>query len=81
MSSPQTEEQAKLQALLNLLSELQSKGKITGAQFREYRDLWIKQQPNDRDLTVWQLKQLNEKVTGNPPTATEPTKKWRRQKL
>lgn len=81
MSSPQTEEQAKLQALLKLLSELQSKGKIQGAQFREYRDLWMKQQPNDRDATVWQLKQLNEKVAENPPPASEPHKKWGRQKL
>ena len=81
MSSSQTEEQAKLQALLKLLSELQSKGKIHGAQFREYRDLWMKQEPNDREVTVWQLKQLNEKETANPTSTTEPHKKWRRQKL
>jgi hypothetical protein len=59
MSSIETDEQIKLKVFLRLLSELQSKGKIDGKQFREYRELWINQQPNDRDVTVWQLKQLN----------------------
>jgi hypothetical protein len=58
MSSTETDEQIKLRTVLGLLSELQSKGKITGKQFREYRELWINQQPNDRDVTVWNLKQL-----------------------
>lgn len=59
MSSIETDEQIKLRAFLGLLSELQSKDKITGKQFRDYRELWINQQPNDRDVTVWHLKQLN----------------------
>jgi hypothetical protein len=58
MSSVETDKQVELRAFLGLLSELQSKGKITGQQFREYRELWVNQQPNDRDVTVWQLKQL-----------------------
>jgi hypothetical protein len=58
MSSTETDEQIKLKVFLRLLSELQSKGKIDGKQFREYRELWINQQPNDRDVTVWHLKQL-----------------------
>jgi hypothetical protein len=58
MSSTETDEQIKLRTFIRLLSELQSKGKITGKQFREYRELWINQQPNDRDVTVWHLKQL-----------------------
>ena len=58
MCSTETNEQRQLRDFLRLLSELQSKGKISGKQFREYRELWINQQPNDRDVTVWQLKQL-----------------------
>jgi len=67
-----------------LLSELQSKGKITGKQFREYRELWINQQPNDRDVTVWNLKQLlsNETKPALPKNqSNEMQKKPRRQKL
>ena len=63
MSSTETDKQIELRAFLRLLSELQSKGKITGKQFREYRELWINQQPNDRDVTVWHLKQLLNKET------------------
>ena len=59
MSITDTNEHIQLRDFLRLLSELQSKGKITGKQFREYRELWINQQPNDRDVTVWNLKQLN----------------------
>jgi hypothetical protein len=58
MSNIETDEQVKLRNFLRLLTELQSNGRITGQQFREYRELWIKQQPNDRDVTVWNLKQL-----------------------
>ncbi len=53
-----TKEQQDLREFVKLLGELQSKGKITGQQFRENRELWIHQQPNDRDVLVWQLKQL-----------------------
>jgi hypothetical protein len=53
-----TNEQLELRAFVKLLSELQSKGKITGEQFRENRELWMRQQPNDRDLLIWQLKKL-----------------------
>jgi hypothetical protein len=63
MSSIETDKQIALRAFLGLLSELQSKGKITGAQFRGYRELWINQQPNDRDVLVWDLKQLLKKET------------------
>jgi hypothetical protein len=53
-----TNEQLELRAFVKLLSELQSKGKIAGQQFREYREQWTQQQPNDRDVLVWRLKQL-----------------------
>jgi hypothetical protein len=78
-----TDEQINLQSLVKLLGELQSKGKITGQQFREYRELWIHQQPNDRDVTVWQLKQL---LNAEPKPSTknqsdEAPKRPTRQKL
>jgi hypothetical protein len=82
MSSTETDEQIELRAFLKLLSELQTKGKITGSQFREYRELWRNQQPNDRDVTVWQLKQL---LNSNPATPknqySETPIKPKRQKL
>ena len=53
-----TNEQLELRAFVKLLSELQSKGKIAGQQFREYREQWTQQQPNDRDVLVWRLKKL-----------------------
>ena len=53
-----TNEQLELRAFIKLLADLQSKGKITGQQFRENRELWIHQQPNDRDVLIWRLKQL-----------------------
>jgi hypothetical protein len=82
MSSIETDEQIKLRAFLRLLSELQSKGKITGKQFREYRELWINQQPNDRDVTIWHLKQLNnEPKPAVPKNQPETQKKPTRQKL
>ncbi len=80
MSSTETGEQIELRAFLKLLSELQSKSKITGMQFREYRELWIKQKPNDRDVTVWHLKQLLNSET-KPALPNEPQKKPTRQKL
>lgn len=58
MSNIETDEQVQLRGFLKLLSELQSRGKITGQQFREHRELWIKQQPNDRDVTLWNLRTL-----------------------
>jgi hypothetical protein len=80
MSSAETDKQVELRAFLGLLSELQSKGKITGQQFREYRELWMHQQPNDRDVTVWQLKQLLNRET-KPIVPSEKQKKPARQKL
>ncbi len=62
-----TNEQLELRAFVKLLGELQTKGKITGQQFRENRELWMQQQPNDRDVTVWRLKQLlNTETKTNP---------------
>jgi hypothetical protein len=84
MSSTETGKQIELRAFLGLLSELQSKGKITGEQFRGYRELWINQQPNDRDVTVWDLKQLLNKETKSalPKNQSSGTlKKPTRQKL
>lgn len=83
MSSTETDAQIELRAFLKLLSELQSKGKITGLQFREYRELWINQQPNDRDVTVWHLKQLNNETNQASPKnqSNETPKKPKRQKL
>jgi len=83
MSSIETDEQIKLRAFLGLLSELQSKGKITGQQFREYRELWIKQQPNDREVTIWDLKQLLKVETkpAMPKNQSTKTQKPGRQKL
>ena len=80
MSDTETDKQIELRVFLGLLSELQSKGKITGQQFREYRELWINQQPNDRDVTVWQLKQLLNSET-KPTWPNEKHKKPLRQKL
>lgn len=54
----ETNEQLELRAFVKLLAELQTKGKITGQQFRENRELWMQQQPNDRDALASRLKQL-----------------------
>jgi hypothetical protein len=83
MSSTETDEQIKLRAFLGLLGDLQSKGKITGEQFREYRELWIKQQPNDRDVTVWHLKKLlsDEAKPALPKNQSDEIRKPKRQKL
>jgi hypothetical protein len=82
--SVETDEQIKLRAFLRLLSELQSKGNITGQQFREYRELWINQQPNDREVTVWDLKKLlNDKAKPAllKNQSNEMRKKPKRQRL
>jgi hypothetical protein len=63
-----TNEQLDMQGFMRLLGELQKQGKITGEQFREKRQLWMQQQPNDRDVLIWQLKQLlNTETNPNPP--------------
>lgn len=53
-----TDEQLNMQGFIKLLCELQKQHKITGEQFRENRELWIQQKPNDRDALVSRLKQL-----------------------
>ena len=81
-----TNEQLELRAFIKLLGELQTKGKITGQQFRENRELWMHQQPNDRDVLIWRLKQLLNTETKTNPNAPrtqsdEPPKRPTRQKL
>ena len=80
-----TNEQLELRAFVKLLSELQTKGKITGQQFREYREQWTQQQPNDRDVLVWRLKQLLTTEPKNPNASRtqsdEPPKRPTRQRL
>ena len=80
MSNTETEEQVALRAFLKLLADLQSKGKITGQQFRENRELWLHQQPNDRDVLVYRLKQLlnaETKTSAEQPRSQPPPKKRR----
>ena len=63
-----TEEQLDMQGFMRLLGELQKQGKITGEQFREKRQLYMQQQPNDRDVLIWQLKQLlKTEIKSNSP--------------
>jgi hypothetical protein len=78
-----TDEQLDLQSFVKLLGELQSKGKITGQQFREYRELWMHQQPNDRDILVWRLKELLKTEPKPPPPKNqdEMQKRPTRQRL
>jgi len=77
-ASEPTKEQLELSEFVKLLGALQSKGKITGQQFRENRELWINQQPNDRDVLVWHLKQLlNSETKPNAPRS-QPFQKHRR---
>jgi hypothetical protein len=77
-TSEPTKEQMDLRVFVKLLGELQSKGKITGQQFRENRELWLHQQPNDRDVLVWRLKQLlNTETKPNAPRS-QPFQKPRR---
>jgi hypothetical protein len=74
-----TNEQLELRAFVKLLAELQAKGKITGQEFRENRELWMHQQPNDRDVLVWRLKQLLTTETKNPnQPKSQPFQKPRR---
>jgi hypothetical protein len=65
-----TKEQLELRDFLKLLAELQTKGKINGQQFRENRELWMRQQPNDRDVLTWRLKKLL--TTENIPNLDKP---------
>ena len=76
----ETNVQLELRGFVKLLGDLQSKGKITGQQFREYRELWMQQQPNDRDVLIWRLKQLLKTETkANPDTPkSQPLQKPRR---
>jgi hypothetical protein len=61
-----TNEQLELRGFVKLLGELQSKGKITGQQFRENRELWM-QQPSEREALTWRLKKLlNTETITNP---------------
>jgi hypothetical protein len=50
-----TKEQLDFGEFAKLLAELQRKGKITGQQFREYRDLWV-HQPQEREALTQRLK-------------------------
>jgi hypothetical protein len=52
-----TDEQLDMQGFMKLLGELQKQGKINGEQFREYRDLWLKQ-PIEREGLTQRLKKL-----------------------
>ncbi len=73
-----TKEQQELREFVKLLGELQSKGKITGQQFRENRELWLHQQPNDRDVLVWHLKQLLNTEIKSVAPRSQPFQKPRR---
>ena len=75
----ETNAQLELRGFVKLLGDLQSKGKITGQQFREYRELWTQQQPNDRDVLIWRLKQLlNTETKTNLDTPRNPPPKPRK---
>jgi hypothetical protein len=52
-----TNEQLDLQGFMKLLGELQKQGKISGEQFRENRDLWVKQ-PSEREGLTQRLKMM-----------------------
>jgi hypothetical protein len=77
-TSEPTKEQLELREFVKLLGQLQSKGKITGQQFRENRELWIRQQSNDRDVLVWRLKQLLNTETKPATPRSQPFQKPRR---
>lgn len=53
-----TEEQLDMQGFVTLLGQLQRKSKITGEQFREYREIWVRQ-PSEREGLTSRLKTLN----------------------
>jgi hypothetical protein len=69
------EEQLDMQGFMKLLGELQRRGKINGEQFREKRQLWIQQQPNDRDVLIWQLKQLLNTESNSNPKRNQPVER------
>jgi hypothetical protein len=75
-----TKEQLELREFLKLLADLQTKGKINGQQFRENRELWMRQQPNDRDVLTWRLKQLltAESKTNSDKPKSQPLQKPRK---
>jgi hypothetical protein len=52
-----TKEQLELGEFVKLLGLLQTKAKITGQQFRENRELWMRQ-PNEREALTQRLKKL-----------------------
>ena len=54
----ETEEQTEMREFAKLLQELQTKQRINGEEFREYRDQWTKQ-PTDREALTQRLKKLN----------------------
>ena len=62
-----TDEQLDLQGFMKLLGELQKKGKITGEEFRENRELWMQQKPNDRDVLTLRLKATSKYRNQNKP--------------
>jgi hypothetical protein len=66
-----TNEQLGLREFVKLLGELQTKGKITGQQFRENRELWM-QQPNEREALTWRLKKLLNTETNTNPNLPRP---------
>lgn len=53
----ETKEQTEMREFAKLLQELQTKQRINGEEFREYRDQWTKQ-PNDREALTQRLKKL-----------------------
>jgi len=52
-----TEEQLDLQGFMKLLGELQKQGVLSGEEFRESRDLWVRQ-PDEREALMLRLKKL-----------------------
>ena len=72
-----TYDQTDLQGFLKLLAELQKQRKITGEQFRENRELWLRQLPNDREVLVWQLKKLLTTKTNPDVVRSQPLQKRR----
>jgi hypothetical protein len=79
----ETNDQLELRTFVKLLADLQSKGKISGEQFREFREQWMHQQPNDRDLLAIRLKAfLTEEPKTKPNTQSgELPKRPARQRL
>ena len=53
----ETKEQTEMRDFAKLLQELQTKQRINGEEFLEYRDQWTKQ-PNDREVLTQRLKKL-----------------------